>query len=124
LVYLACLDQEPAGVFVLRWSDERVWGPDDSAGGYVHRLAVRSALAGRGLGRQLLATAAMTAIAHHRTWLRLDCDRSNQALRAYYERLGFVHVRDCERLPRTTRPGTRAASLYQCRARDLAITHS
>jgi hypothetical protein len=53
-------------------------------------------------------------MAHRRRWLRLDCDQSNQALRSYYERLGFAHVRDVEGLPRTTRPGIRAASLYQC----------
>jgi hypothetical protein len=50
---------------------------------------------------------------HGRRWLRLDCDRDNQRLRAYYEAQGFRHVRDVDGLPRQTRQGTRAASLYQ-----------
>src|SRR5262249_24282559 len=68
LVYLARRGQQPAGVFVLRWSDERVWGPDDGEAAYVHRLAVRPAFAGRGLVRRLLATAADLAAALRRTW--------------------------------------------------------
>jgi len=121
LVYLARLGDQPVGVFVLRWSDDRVWGPDDGEAGYVHRLAARQAFAGKGLGRRLLASAAAAAAARRRTWLRLDCDRHNRPLRAYYERLGFTHVRDVDALPRTTRPGTRDASLYQCRAADLLL---
>jgi hypothetical protein len=37
--------------------------------------------------------------------LRLDCDRDNQRLRAYYEAQGFRHVRDVDGLPWQTRPG-------------------
>jgi hypothetical protein len=37
----------------------------------------------------------------------------NERLRAYHEGLGFAHAGDVDCLPRTTRPGYRAASRYQ-----------
>lgn len=56
-MYLGRLGDEPAGYFVLSWADESVWGGDDGDAGYLHRLAVRPVLAGRGLGEQLIAKA-------------------------------------------------------------------
>lgn len=113
LVHLARLDGRPVATFVLRWSDERVWGPDDGAAGYLHRLATHPDVAGRGLGAQLIAVAAGLTRERGRHWLRLDCDRDNGRLRAYYEGLGFTHAGDVDWLPRTTQPGYRAASRYQ-----------
>ncbi len=98
---------------MLCWSDEQVWGPDDGQGGYLHRLATHPDAAGRGLGRQFVDVAGDLTARPGRRWLRLDCDRDNQRLRAYYEAQGFRHVRDVDGLPRQTRQGTRAASLYQ-----------
>jgi GNAT superfamily N-acetyltransferase len=46
-------------MFVLRWSDERVWGPDDGQAGYLHRLATHPEVAGRGIGAQLIAAAGL-----------------------------------------------------------------
>jgi len=48
-----------------------------------------------------------------RRWLRLDGDRDNERLRAYYEAPGFAHAGDVDCLPRSTRPGCRAASRYE-----------
>jgi GNAT superfamily N-acetyltransferase len=48
----------------------------------------------RGLGRHLLAWAETAAAQAGLTWLRLDCMAENPALRTYYERAGFKHVRD------------------------------
>jgi hypothetical protein len=70
-------------------------------------------VAGRGIGAQLIAAAGDLTRACGRRWLRLDCDRDNERLRAYYEGLGFAHAGDVDCLPRTTRPGYRAASRYQ-----------
>jgi len=113
LVHLARLDGRPVATFVLRWSDERVWGPDDGEAGYLHRLATHPDVAGRGIGAQLIAVAAGLTRERGRGWLRLDCDRDNQRLRAYYEAQGFAHAGDVDCLPRTTRPGYRAASRYE-----------
>jgi ribosomal protein S18 acetylase RimI-like enzyme len=113
LVHLARLAGRPVATFVLRWSDERVWGPDDGQAGYLHRLATRPETAGRGIGAQLITAAAGLTRERGRSWLRLDCDRDNQRLRAYYEALGFAHAGDVTSLPRSTRPGYRSASRYQ-----------
>jgi GNAT superfamily N-acetyltransferase len=112
-VYLACLAGEPVGTYVLRWADEPVWGPDDGAAGYLHRLAIRPELAGRGIGAQLISDASGRARRYGRPWLRLDCDRDNGRLRAYYEALGFSYAGDVMALARKTRPGFRDASRYQ-----------
>jgi GNAT superfamily N-acetyltransferase len=113
LVHLGWVDGRAVGTFVLRWSDERLWGPDDGQGGYLHRLATHPVAAGRGLGRRLVDAAGGLTARHGRRWLRLDCDRDNQRLRAYYEAQGFRHIGDVVALPWLTRPGTRSASLYQ-----------
>jgi len=48
-----------------------------------------------------------------RRWLRLDCDRDSERLRAYCGAPGFAHAGDVDCLPRSTRPGWRAASRYE-----------
>jgi ribosomal protein S18 acetylase RimI-like enzyme len=68
------------GTFVLRWSDELVWGPDDGHAGYLHCLATHPDVAGRGIEAQLIAAAASLTHEPRRSWLRLDCDRDNQRL--------------------------------------------
>jgi GNAT superfamily N-acetyltransferase len=112
-VYLASMCGQSAGTFVLRWSDEAVWGPDAGDSGYLHRLATRPEAAGRGLGTKLISAAADLARERGRRWLRLDCDRDNSRLRSYYESHGFIHAGDVTGLPRQTRPGHRSASRYQ-----------
>lgn len=110
-VYLGLLGGRPAGTFVLRWSDD-AWGPDDGTAGFVHRLATRPEAGGRGLGAALLDVAAGLVRERERGWLRLDCDRGNAPLRAYYEGLGFRHAGDAD-IRRISRSGYRAASRYQ-----------
>lgn len=114
-VYLALRDGEAVGTFQLNWRDAAVWGDDglDGRAGYVHRLAVLPSGSGRGLGAVMLDQAARLIERHGRTLLRLDVDTVNPGLRRYYERLGFVHVRDVTGIPRTTTSGYRSASLYQ-----------
>jgi GNAT superfamily N-acetyltransferase len=113
LVHLGRIDGRVAGAFVLRWSDENVWGPDDGDGGYLHRLATDPAVAGQGIGERLISAAAGLVRENGRRWLRLDCDAGNPKLRAYYERLGFSHAGDVENAPRQSRPGFRFARRYQ-----------
>ena len=121
LVYLARLGGEPAGTFVLRWSDHPVWGLDDGDAGYLHRLATAPAFAGQGLGARLVAAAEALVRSQGGRWLRLDTDRDNARLRAWYEGLGFRHAGDTDMLKRVTGPGYRWASRYQ---RDLSGTGS
>lgn len=84
----------------LQWDDSRFWGdvPMVAAGdvGYVHRLAVRRACAGRGIGYQVLGWADEQVRANGGRWLRLDVATNNGPLRRYYETAGFAHRRDVE----------------------------
>ena len=113
LVHLARVAGRPAGTFVLRWSDENMWGPDDGEAGYLHRLATHPDFAGQGIGAKLIAAAGELTRAHGRRWLRLDCDQANHRLRGYYESLGFSHAGDVAQVPRSTQPGYRSAARYQ-----------
>jgi len=79
LVRLARRNGQPAGTFVLRWSDERIWGRDDNGAGYLHRLAIAPGEKGRGTGVALIGAAEEAVRARDRRWLRLDCNRDNPA---------------------------------------------
>lgn len=89
-VYLAKQEEEAIGTLTLQWSDKLVWGdvPDDA--GYVHRLAIRRAFAGNGLGRLLLQWAEDIAASVGKHYLRLDCWTDNLTLCQYYERAGYI----------------------------------
>jgi ribosomal protein S18 acetylase RimI-like enzyme len=80
---------------------------------YLHRLATRPEVAGQGIGARLIAAADDMIRQRVRHWLRLDCERDNQRLRAYYESLGFSHQGDVTDVPRRSRPGFRATARYQ-----------
>ena len=115
-VYMVEESRADIATLTLQWNDPRFWGDaDDADAGYVHRLAVRRARAGRGMGYRLLAWADEQVLLRGRAWLRLDVVTGNRPLRGYYEAAGFVHVRD---VPGefAMRDGTRRnwqASLYQ-----------
>jgi GNAT superfamily N-acetyltransferase len=95
-LYLAAREATLVGTITFQWEDARFWGDNgtDGRAGYVHRLAVRRAHAGIGLGTQLLGWADQRVRAAGRTGLRLDVVSHNTPLRRYYERNGFAHVRD------------------------------
>jgi ribosomal protein S18 acetylase RimI-like enzyme len=92
--YLAQVDGEAVGTLMLQWDDPAYWGQQPPVAGYLHRLAVRSSYAGRGLGGELLSWADGEIAARARTLLRLACMTDNPALRQYYERAGFRHCGD------------------------------
>jgi len=95
-LYVVTLGAEVVGTLAFQWDDPRFWGADgdDGRAGYVHRLVVRRAHAGTGLGARVLAWADDQARAAARPRLRLDVVSHNAPLRRYYERSGFAHVRD------------------------------
>ncbi len=90
-IYLALVGEQAAGTLTLQWSDPVVWGTMAADTGYVHKLAIRRAFAGRQLGLRLLAWAEEAVAAAGRSFLRLDCVATNPVLRDYYERAGFVY---------------------------------
>jgi GNAT superfamily N-acetyltransferase len=95
-LYVADLDGEPAGTLTLLWDDPSFWGDQPPDAAYIHKLAVRRAFAGRGLGSAIVAWAERRAAAAGRQHLRLDCPRDNPGIRVYYERLGFEHRGDLD----------------------------
>jgi ribosomal protein S18 acetylase RimI-like enzyme len=94
------------GTITLQWNDEKFWGDLPPEAGYIHKLAIRRSYSGQHLGLRLLQWAEAKARAEGKRYLRLDCLTSNKIIREYYEKVGFIHVRD------TLAPGWRA-SLYE-----------
>ena len=93
-VYIGLVDGRPVGTFVLQWSDVFWWGEQPADSGYVHKLAIKPAYAGQGVGRQMLAWAEGRAKSTGRKLLRLNCMAEDRKIREYYENAGFVRVRD------------------------------
>jgi ribosomal protein S18 acetylase RimI-like enzyme len=80
--------------FTHTYADPPVWGDDDRRASYVHRLAVSPERRGTGLGVELLARVGQIGLRRGRGLLRLDTLSENARLRAWYEALGFAHIRD------------------------------
>ena len=100
------------GTVTLFDTDQMVWGDDGGCGLYIHRLASSR----HGAGAILIQWARVVAAWRCKRWLRLETWQENRALRDYYERQGFRHVRDAVFAPDSPLPadyrGTRK-SLYQ-----------
>lgn len=67
------------GACRLTWRDPDIWADRDRFAGYLHSLVVARDHAGAGLGRSLLAWAALTARRAGADLLRLDCVETNLA---------------------------------------------
>ena len=93
-VYVGWVDGKAAGTFVLQWSDVFWWGEMPPDAGYVHKLAIRPAYAGQGIGREMLNWAETKARATGKKYLRLNCIAADKKIREYYENAGFIRVRD------------------------------
>ncbi|MFJ4034581.1 GNAT family N-acetyltransferase [Streptomyces griseoluteus] len=60
---------------------------------YLYKLIVARASSGQQLGARLVDWMSRLAALEGRSWVRIDTWRTNTGLHAYYERLGFTHVR-------------------------------
>jgi GNAT superfamily N-acetyltransferase len=105
-VYVVKDLKETVGTITLQWSDKKFWGDLPLNAGYVHKVAIKRSFSGQSLGLRMLQWAETKARAEGKRYLRLDCLASNKTIREYYEKAGFVHVRD------TLAPGWEA-SLYE-----------
>ena len=90
-VYLAKQDNKSIGTITLQWSDRFFWVDDDTDAGYVHKLAIKPAYTGTGLGRKMLEWAEQTTKVAGKNYLRLDCMYENPRIRHYYEEAGFEY---------------------------------
>ena len=93
-VHIGLVDGRAAGTFVLQWSDVFWWGEKPPDAGYVHKFAVRPAYAGQGVGGEMLSWAEARARSMGKRFLRLNCIAADGKIRDYYEKAGFVRVRD------------------------------
>jgi GNAT superfamily N-acetyltransferase len=88
-VYLARLDGQVVGTITLDWVTEELWEAAPIQAGYLAHFATCRALAGTGIGAQMLRWAESEAQYTGKDYLRLDCWAENRALCAYYESAGF-----------------------------------
>jgi ribosomal protein S18 acetylase RimI-like enzyme len=93
-VYLAEIDKEIVGTYILTWSDSLIWKELDSLdSGYIHRFAVNRDYKGRGIGKFLLKAAEEQIKLKGKTLIRLDCMADNIRLNQYYKESGFNFIR-------------------------------
>jgi GNAT superfamily N-acetyltransferase len=105
-VLIGRIEGRPAGTFILQWSDPFWWGERPPNAGYIHKLAVRTAYKGRGVGTEMLRWAEAKARSEGKKFLRLNCIAEDKGIRDYYEKAGFTYLKDV--------PGPKAlASLYE-----------
>ncbi len=95
-MYLALRDGVAAGKITLQTGDDHAWEGILGDALYVHGLATVRAFAGQEIGQTLLRWAEERAREYGKPYLRLDCNADNPALRAYYERAGFIHRGDVQ----------------------------
>jgi GNAT superfamily N-acetyltransferase len=90
LYYIAWMGGEAVGVLRFQTEDKQFW-PDAEPGSsaFIHRLAVRRKVAGRGVAAFMLNWAKDRTRSMGRGFLRLDCDLRPK-LCALYERNGFT----------------------------------
>lgn len=89
-VYLARQNDLAVGTLTVQWHDPEVWGERPNDAVYVHKLAVRRAAAGQGLGVRLLRWAEQLAAEAGKSFVRLDCQGTNMPLRRFYAQAGFT----------------------------------
>lgn len=76
-------------------ADPDFWKPEDRPHDalYVRQMIVARRFAGHDLGADLLDWAGDRARQVGKSWLRLDCWKTNSRLQDYYRRHGFTHLR-------------------------------
>lgn len=93
-VWLLCHRDRVVGTVIITDKDTPTWGQQNDRAGYIHSLVIARELKGKALGRDLLGWAERRITDSGGEWARLDCVRTNAALRAYYERGGYRYVGD------------------------------
>lgn len=89
-VFLAYLDGEAVGTFSLQCSDPDFWGEQQDDALYLHKLATRHCVRGRGVGLAMLRWAEQYTRDRGKTYLRLDTLATNHILCRYYEQAGYI----------------------------------
>jgi ribosomal protein S18 acetylase RimI-like enzyme len=91
-VHVVTRGEDLVGSVTVVWDDPLVWGRQPPDAGYIHMLMVHPMFRGHGTGRSILGWAEALIRDAGRPLARLDCARTNRALRTYYEDLGYRFV--------------------------------
>lgn len=93
-VYIAELNSEVVGTYIITWTDPFIWKElDNLQSGYIHRFAVNRDYKGMGIGNILLEKAEQQIKSRGKTFVRLDCMTDNSRLNVYYQDYGFNYIR-------------------------------
>ncbi|UNS99237.1 GNAT family N-acetyltransferase [Streptomyces tubbatahanensis] len=112
----------PIATVSLGGPDLDFWNEDDdlASGLHFYKLITARSRAGAGLAEAVIDWVSRRAAAEGKKWVRLDCWRDNDGLKAYYRRIGFEHIRT------EAREWRESGALFQRRAglttaRDLRV---
>jgi ribosomal protein S18 acetylase RimI-like enzyme len=108
--YVVLDDQaEIVASLTLNGPDQDFWTADDEpeTALYLYKFMIGPKVRGTGLGDSLLDWACAQAQQRGKTWLRLDCWRTNTGLQTYYARRGFTLLRTMQV------PGRNSGALMQ-----------
>jgi GNAT superfamily N-acetyltransferase len=89
--YVMYADGVPAATFILQWKDP-LYYPDvpDGTAGFIHKVAIRRAFAGKGLFGPILDFCRQACRERGIGQIQLETDATRPALMRFYERQGFV----------------------------------
>jgi len=102
--FIALLNDQVVGTFMLGWQDDINWGKQQQSACYLQRFAVAAGYGGQNIGGQILDLVASTVKEQgNLSSIRLVCPSGNPKLRAYYEKQGFNRAdsKASPTLPRT-----------------------
>jgi ribosomal protein S18 acetylase RimI-like enzyme len=87
---VARADGLPAATMILQWHDPLFWPHvEENKSGFLHKLCVRRAFAGRSLSRAMVEHAKSECRKRGIQYLRLDTDSTRRRLCQLYEGMGF-----------------------------------
>ncbi|MFC4777153.1 GNAT family N-acetyltransferase [Paenibacillus sp. GCM10023252] len=93
-VYLAELNREIVGTYLITWNDPFIWEElDNGSSGYIHKFVVNRKFKGNSIGLRLLRSAEEQIRNKGKEYIRLDCMAENQRLNQYYCDAGFNYIR-------------------------------
>lgn len=87
--FIAYEQNTVAAVVEIKTEPESVWGFDDCAALYIHKLALSADHRGKGAGREVIREIVSRAKKEGFQFIRLDCVANNKKLREYYCASGF-----------------------------------
>jgi GNAT superfamily N-acetyltransferase len=88
--YVMYADRVAAATFILQWKDP-LYYPDvpDHTAGFIHKLAIRRAFAGKGLFTPILDFCRQACLERGIHQIQLETDATRPGLMRFYERNGF-----------------------------------